>query len=230
MIGRIGIGSLLFAVLAAGLSASDDGFRNWPQDRAVQILTKSPWAKQETFTSVVGGIGSGLQGEKEIYSTYFVRLLSASPIRQAFARLRQIELDYDRTSPDERNRIDKGLRPGLDADFSRWIVVAVAFRCNNVREQTRVERFFENETAATLRLRAYLSTATHPRVELHSYFPPRDKTVGAKFVFPRKIDGVPIVQPGDGEVVFEFDTPSAGPEMRARFVLSEMMLDGALEL
>ena len=68
-------------------------FHQWPMDKAVKILNDSPWAKQETFTRVIRGVGSGISGEKEIYNTFYVRFLSARPIREAYARVQQIQYE-----------------------------------------------------------------------------------------------------------------------------------------
>ena len=72
---------LAFPAFAAGADLWEQPYLKWTLEEAVEILNQSPWARQETFTRVIGGIGSGLHGEKEIYSTFFVRLLSARPVR-----------------------------------------------------------------------------------------------------------------------------------------------------
>jgi len=35
-------------------------FTNWSLEQAVAALNESPWAKQPTFTKVLGGVGSGI--------------------------------------------------------------------------------------------------------------------------------------------------------------------------
>src|SRR5262245_2057413 len=66
-------------LFAAG-GAVQKPFRRWTLEEAVEILTDSPWARQETFTRVIGGVGSGVLGEKEIYNTFYLRFLSALPV------------------------------------------------------------------------------------------------------------------------------------------------------
>jgi hypothetical protein len=210
--------------------AGDPDFTSWSLEKAAGILNRSPWSKQETITQVVGGIGSGIQGEKEIYNTYFVRLLSARPVREAYARIRQIQLGYDQLSAAKKAEVDTDLARLLDLDVENWIVVGVAFRSNNPRQQSSIERFLESETTQTIRNRAYLATKRHPRVLLEAYFPPRDWMVGAKFVFPRYLNGEPVVSPDDKEFVFEFDTPVSGPELRVSYSVAELKWEnGGLE-
>jgi len=77
--------------------------------------------------------------------------------------------------------------------FGEWIVVAISFRSNDPNQESNVRRFFERENAETLKRKAFLSTRQFSQIPIHTYFPPRDEGIGAKFVFPRSIDGAPIV-------------------------------------
>src|SRR4030067_3720396 len=96
--------SLLLALRSA--LPADEAVPNWPMAKAVEILNSSPWARHETFTRVIGGVGSGVSGEKEIYNTFYVRFLSARPIREAYARIQQIQLGYDTMTSDNRSQFD----------------------------------------------------------------------------------------------------------------------------
>jgi hypothetical protein len=169
----------------------------------VRLLNSSAWARQETFTRVIGGVGSGVSGEKEIYNTFYVRFLSARPIREAYTRVQQIQNGYDKWKPQEKRRFDALTKASLDLDVDRWIVVAVSFRSNDPNEESLLRQFFESETASTLRNRVFLSTDSFSQVELAAYFPPKEEGVGAKFVFPRKIEGVPVVSQTGEQITFE---------------------------
>src|SRR5262249_12499637 len=145
---------------------------------------------------------SGLLGEKEILNTFFVRLLSARPVREAYARIQQIRAGYDGLSPEEKRRIDASLLSVLKLDTSRWIVVTVSFRTNDESTEIAVRQFFETQTTDSMSLRARLSTDRFAQVELAAYFSPVDEEVGAKFVFPRRVDGVAVASKEDQNVVF----------------------------
>lgn len=194
---------------------------SWSREECLKILTDSPWVAKDTTTRVIGGVGSGVQGEKEIFSTYYVRLFSARPVRRAYRRLLELEAGVPPETDDPA---------GEDAIFRNWIVVAVTYRCNNPREQARIEQFFQTGTTETMKNRAYLTTSRHPRIPLAEYFPPQNPLVGAKFVFPRFLDGNAIVGEDDDSLVFEFDTPVEGPQMRIRFDLEKLRVEGRLEL
>jgi hypothetical protein len=203
--------------------------QKWPASKAVEMLNSSPWARNETFTQVISGVGSGVSGEKEIFDTFYVRFLSARPVREAFARIQQIQYGYDLLSAEDRQRFDQLILPELDLDVSRWIVVAVTFRSNDPNEESAARRFFQKETAETLRSKAFLSTDRFPQVPIVAYFPPREEAVGAKFIFPRIIDGVPVASKTDRKISFELlEVPGAKPRLRATFGVKEMLVNGVL--
>jgi len=177
---------------------------------------------------VIGGIGSGIQGEKEIYNTFFVRFLSAAPIRQAYARVKQIHVGYDELSESERGKVDEEINLGLDLDVSDWIIVAVTFRSNNLDQQSRVDQFFQSNTVETLRNRVFLSTDSFPKLYPTAYYPPKEESVGAKFVFPRTVDSIPAITADDEMVVFELDVIGMEPDLRTIFSVQEMMIEGVL--
>ncbi len=217
---------ILFALLAG---APPDAFTRWSMDKAVQMLNTSPWARQETFTRVISGVGSGISGEKEIYNTFYIRFLSARPIREAYARVQQLNHGYDNMPIDERRHFDKAQRNNLDMDMSHWIVVSISYRSNDPNEESSLRRFFQSETAKTLKNKAYLSTPSFPQLEVSEYFPPREESVGAKFVFPREVNGVPILSKDSGNLTFELlEFSGAKSRLRATFAVKPMVVDGEL--
>ena len=118
----------------------------------------------------------------------------------------------------------------IDLDVEDWIVIALSFRSNDPRQESRIRRFFLSETTETIKTRAFLSTVRFPKLPIHAYFPPNDESVGAKFVFPRRLDGIPVVSPEDKSFAFELDTPGSGPQLRTVFSVPEMTTKGELEL
>jgi len=201
-------------------------YRRWTMEEALEMLTDSPWARRETYTHVVGGIGSGISGEKEIYNTFFVRFLSARPIREAYARVKQVQANYDSLPREGKRKLDAALAPGLGLPVQSWIVVTVAFRSNDPGTELRIREFLEVQSAESLRTRAFLSTTRIPQVELETYFPPLEESVGAKFVFPRLVDGRPVIAREESRVAFELDLPGFDPDLRVSFPVSSMLVKG----
>jgi hypothetical protein len=230
----MGLSSFFGVLLAlmAGSAASwitQEPFSKWSMNKAVQVLNVSPWAKQETFTRVISGVGSGISGEKEIFNTFYVRFLSARPIREAYARVQQIQHGYDKMSPEEKAQFETAQTPNLDLDVSRWIVLSISFRSNDPNEESMVRRFFQSETVKTLKTKVYLSTPSCPQVELSAYFPQREESVGAKFVFPRDVNGVPVLTKESSDITLELiDVPGTNARLRSTFAVKPMIVGDQL--
>jgi len=205
-------------------------FSQWSVDEAVSVLNKSPWARQMTFTRVVGGIGSGVFGEKEIYSTFFVRFLSARPIRQALVRLQQIQQGYDRMDTTARSEFDGLTERLLDPDLGRWIVLTVNFRSNDPDTERSVKQFFQSQSFETIKNRVHLSTVRFPQLEISAYYPPQGDAIGAKFVFPRQVDSVPVLTDEDRTVSFQLDPVGMDSGLIVDFSLAPMKINGELVL
>ena len=178
-------------------------FMEWSMEHAVQILNDSPWARTESIARVIGGVGSGVSGEKEIYYTFYVRFLSARPIREAYTRVQLIQHGYDDLAAVEQQRFSDLIHKRVEIDFDQWIVVALSFRSNDPNEESRIRQYFQSQTTGTLKNNAFLSTANFAQVPMVNYFPPREEGVGAKFIFPREVDGVPLVTLDDRQITFE---------------------------
>jgi len=219
---------LIFFVLALFPESAvwEKDFHSWSLEEALSILNDSPWAREQTATRVVGGIGSGIAGEKEIYERFYVRLLSARPIREAYARADRLISNTESVDPTAA----KSAKDSLDLDTSDWIVVAVAFRSNDMSREQEVKRELQTQTTETMKIRAYLSTARFPQVRIMAFFPALEDGVGAKFVFPRKINGEAVVTAGDQNLIFELEMPGDMPDVRTTFKVREMMVKGELIL
>jgi hypothetical protein len=218
--------TLLLSIAPAGQSV-EQLVPKLSLQKAVEVLNSSPWARHETFTRVISGVGSGVAGEKEIFDTFYVRFLSARPIRDAFARIQELQYGYDTLAEQDKVRLASMIQPGVQLDVRNWIVVAVSFRSNDPNEESTARRFFQKETTETLRNKAFLVSEQFPQIQIAAYFPPRDEGVGAKFVFPRILNGVPVVSKTCRKVTFELlEVPGASPRLRASFSVKDMLING----
>ncbi len=194
-------------------------------EEAVAVLNKSAWARQQTYTRLVGGIGSGVFGEKELYSTFFVRFLSAPPIRQALLRLAELGSGYENLDEVKRRDLAAVVR-SLDRPSENWIVVTVNFRSNDPDTERTMKQFFQSQTVETVKNRVYLSTLRHPNLSVVAYFPPRGDGLGARFVFPRRVDSEPVVTAEDKSVSFQLDVPNLESDVVVSFPVSQMVVNG----
>jgi hypothetical protein len=62
-------------------------------------------------------------------------------------------------------------------------------------------------------------------VELSAYFPQREESVGAKFVFPREFNGVPVITKESPNITLELiDVPGTNTRLRATFEVKPMIV------
>lgn len=151
---------------------------------------------------------------------YRVRLLTAKPIRAAF--LRKVELQG---APPARVA---QLRPFVDRDFGDLIVVTITMDGNDQKRMAPASQELSNADAEILKTTTYLERKDGKRVALMDYRAPTQDGLGAKFVFPRTVDGKPFIEADSGEVRFSTEVGKA-VKISRRFKVSEMMYDGKLE-
>ncbi len=194
---------------------------------AVDILNESPWARHQTITRVVGGFGSGVFGEKEIFSRYFVRIVSAQPVRKAYLAIREdLRQQALRESEETQESEQRDVWALLPDDY---LVLVVTFRSNDPELEREVLNILEAQTTGILRTKAYLSTRRFPQVEIEAYFPPLEEAVGAKFVFPKRVDGQAIFEADEESFVFEVDFPEDAPDLWVTFPVTEAVLPSAFD-
>jgi hypothetical protein len=223
--------TLLFPFLAFSATSwtTLSPFHQWSLDRTVKLLNDSPWARQETYTRVLQGVGSGISGEKEIYNTFYVRFLSARPVREAYARIQQIQHGYDKMPEEKRRQFEQTQLPNLNMDVSQWIVLSVSFRSNDPNEESTLRHFFQSETVETLKTKAFLSTSSFPQVELSAYFPQQEESIGAKFVFRREINGIPVITKDCRKVTLELlGVPGTNSRLCTTFDVQPMVVGNQL--
>lgn len=228
---------------------------DWDKRKAEKMLNSSPWAQtqvetdtsQMTYrpttaggTSSIGSSASSSSGtaatspgqsiqndrrdrgatNQALSVNYHVRFLSAKPIRQAFARM--IELQ------DKNNKgVREQLAPFVARDFNDFIVVAVTFDSSDNRLAGPAFQAFSSATTGTLKNQAYLERSDGKRLFVLDYKPPISDGLGAKFIFPRQVDGQPFLTEA-GDVRF-FAQLSDKITLNTKYKLKDMVYEGKLE-
>lgn len=221
-------------VFLLGADFWEKPFTEWKREEVLKLLNKSPWADHMTFTRQTGvspeGLsqsrtrGGSLGGERELYDTYTVRFFSALPVRQAYVRMLQFMNGYDEMRAEQKKQFDNRFSRVLKMDTSQSIIVALEFSSNDRQLAMNVERMLQQNTAELLKQKVYLISQQLGRVELTEYYPPAADGTGAKFLFPRIIDGKPVVSPQDKEVKFEFYVPGPLSDGQGRSVNHKVYL------
>jgi hypothetical protein len=199
----------------------------WSKDDVTKMLDKSPWGHVITNTDasnlmVTMGVAQTDQGptNQAISWNYRVRFFSAKPIRQAFAR--KLLLDNPNLKPQQ-------LENFVNGDYSESIVIAVAFDSVDRRYLAEREKAFNHSTTEQLAKNVYLELKGGQRIPLEEYSPPTKDGTGAKFVFPRNLNGKPYITDEKELIRFVANMGETGIGFEYRFKVSEMMFEGKLE-
>ncbi|HKP11761.1 MAG TPA: hypothetical protein VJZ91_06605, partial [Blastocatellia bacterium] len=206
---------LSMAALLLSLPLSADAQWNkkpateWTEKDAQKVLDDSPWAHTQVFTSPItlfrGPVtgrqtpGSTSTGEANATHVNFrIRFFSARPIRQAFGRL--IEVKQKHQLADEMVAQLKNLTAG---EFQEYIVVTVTCDSSEAGANVQVAQgLLYSRGTANLKNSTFLETKGGKRVFLQEYQRPRQDGIGARFVFPRMLDGKPFITPESEEIRF----------------------------
>jgi hypothetical protein len=220
---------LLFSILLSApglLLASKDyweqPFEKWKREDVVRMLNDSPWAQNTTFNQVAGG-SAGQAGEKELYYRFTVRFFSARPVREAYVRMSRLMNKYDDMAPEQRQEFDARFQRALNLDVADRVIIAVEYATNDQNVVRDLRTFFETARTDMLKQQVYLISQRLGRVDLKEYFPPSADGTGAKFVFPRTVNGQPVFGPQDKEVRFDFFAPVVNQRIFLTFKAAKMM-------
>jgi hypothetical protein len=206
----------------------EKGYKEWKYDEVEKMLSDSPWSGTVTYTDQRQGRNTrNVGGEMELYNQYTVRFFTALPVRQGYVRMFQIMNKYDELSKDEQKAFDQKFAPAL-RDFDKEVMINMDFASNDPNARMEVDRRLKQITADQLKQSAFLITDSHGRVEITQYHPPSPDGTGAKFVFPRKVDGKEVIQESDKEVKFELWVPGTGHKVFHVWKVKDMKYDGKL--
>jgi hypothetical protein len=233
---------LLTASLAAQIASAQKKQKpwvEWSKDDAQKMLEDSPWAKTQTdtqssqklFTGTANTPSDGLQtgtitrlrrgAVDQPVDIYFrVRLFSARPVRQALARILELQKPPAEAIP--------RLHEFAELKSAKSVVVTLTFESNEQAYLNSIAQTLSSATTATLINTTYLETNDGKRVFLEQYVPPGKDGFGARFIFPRQVDGAPYVKAEAGDVRFHAEYP-AGLTIDRRFKISDLMYNGELE-
>jgi hypothetical protein len=214
----------------------------WSKKECEKTLNDSAWSqtqteetsRQPTQTSAVTQVAApraagreldreGESGENKpaTPTKFFVRFLSAKPVRAAFAR--QVLLAQKEPNPE----LITQLQGFVDRNFADYIVVSVGVEVGDERQGAMLSRAFTAATTDALKQTVYLERKDGKRVFLMEYRAPVGDGMGAKFVFPRALDGQPFLSEADN--VRFYAQLSEKLKLNTRYRLSDMMYDGKLE-
>jgi hypothetical protein len=240
------ISACFVVVLLAGvvLAQKQKPWTEWSKKDVEKTLTDSAWGQTQSEgsseQSSSGGSSAvtqvaapraadrdinraGESGEAKPSSLvkYHVRFLSAKPVRAAFARM----VLLTKNQADEA--LTQQLQGFIDRDFNDYIVVSVGVQVADQRMTPAVMRAFTTATTESLQKNVYLERKDGKKLYLMEYRAPVEDGMGAKFVFPRTMDGQPFLSQDD--TVRFVAQLNEKVKLNTRYKLSDMLYDGKLE-
>jgi hypothetical protein len=205
-------------------------WKEWSKKDAEKVLSKSPWAQQQVDQDFVEptpltrprdpSIDATLKQNEGMTSS--IRFFSARPVRQAFVRI--IQLQKKDLTPEMMTR----LNTFAETPSENLIVIAVAVENPDANLLGKAMQIYRNATTTKLKNTTYLERSDGKRLFIEEYTPPGGDGFGARFIFPRTLDGKPFLSPEHTTVRFVSELDSS-IKLRMDYKVSEMMLDGKLE-
>lgn len=224
------LGLICFATVAYA-QWEKKSYKQWSEKEALAVLNNSPWGQTQIYTDTSHmfdtgrAVDSNQRREVEVPQVKFhIRFFSSKPIRQATSRL--VELM-------QKGKVSKQLEAQLEAlanaNFPDYIIITVTTEAAQAGSLMGLAAsLLDRQTTSQLKNDTYLSLKGGKRVFLLEYQPPRNDGLGARFVFPRLVDGKPVISLEDQEVLFH-SSLNAGPDLSMRFKIKDMMFGGSLE-
>jgi hypothetical protein len=154
--------------------------------------------------------------------SFQVRFFSARPVRQALARIMELE---NKPPAD----VVAKLHNFAEMQSPSSIIVTVTFTSNDQRYSGIAMQEFNSAATGTLKNDAYLQRSDGKQLFLEEYVPPGKDGFGARFIFLRELDGEPFIKDANGDLRFYVKFPN-GIKVDRRFKLADMMYQGQLEL
>jgi hypothetical protein len=154
--------------------------------------------------------------------SYRISFLSSRPVRQALARM------IVAAEREPNDQLVSQLQAFVERDFSPYIAIAVTVSSTDGRLSGPVLQAINSATTGTLKNKAFLERQDGKRLFLQEYHAPIQDNLGAKFIFPRVVDGQPFLNSTSGTVRFyaEFNDSF---KLNMRYKVADMIYDQKLE-
>lgn len=208
-------------------------YKEWSQKECTKLLEDSPWSKQFTLTRVTvmdDSTDRTSSDSQQPYIKYQVQFRSAMPVRQAIVRQMQLAQKYDSLAPEQKQQFDKSAEQFLAANMENAVVVYVTYATNSQPNDLELARYWQSQTTEVLKNYVYLTPGKGNKVYLGQYVVSQGGQRDFQFVFPRQVDGKPILNPTDKSLKLEFTLPVVGRMGDGRafmeFKVEKMIFEG----
>ena len=223
----------LLCPIATSAQWNKKPYDEWSEKDADKLLKNSPWARTETFTDASAMFRS-VQGQTPttgtvgtpqtaLYVNFRIRFLSAKPVRMAVKRM--TELKHKEEVPAE---LASSLDDFVNTEFKDLIIVVVNVDSDQPGPNaSQAISLLQTTSTAAIKNNTFLQVGKE-RVFLQEYQTPRSDGLGARFLFPRLVDGKPFITADEKEIRFVAEL-SSSHKLNQRFKIKDMMYEGKLE-
>ncbi|MBO0719467.1 MAG: hypothetical protein J2P41_01505 [Blastocatellia bacterium] len=234
---------VLLMILSAAAQKKTKPWTEWSEKEVNKMLNDSAWGQTQTETDTsemfytpsssgnnpIGnrpldnpssGSNRSRQGQvnQSMNVNFYIRLLTARPIRQALAR-RVLA---------QKPELAEQLKAFVDRQNDKFIVVTVDYESKDERFSGPAMQIFNSSNTGILKNSTYLENKDGKRLFLEEYITPSNDGMGAKFVFPRTLDNQAFVSEQSGYLRF-YAEMGKKIKLNMRFKVADMMYDGKLE-
>lgn len=223
--------------LLAGNFWNEKPYTEWSKEEASKILSDSPWVELQKISPTGLGVeenrrsGGGRPGGGSLTRgsqgrpgrlgaqrtrRYEYRLVSAKPVRMAWARLNMLAGSWD---------VEQAQKYVDSESAKNTIMIAVKVP----PQQDRAE--LDQATTSDLQETTFLKLKKSKRkIGLARYVPPSEAgNVWGYFIFPRQEDGEQPITVSEKEIEFE-SRLNKDTKLRRKFKLKEMLFKGEVAL
>lgn len=233
---------VVLMLVSAVLAQKQKPWTEWSKKDVEKTLNDSAWGQTQTeggnqtptSDSAITQVAAQRSADRQMSRTgesgeakpstvvkYHVRFLSAKPVRAAFARMVMLS----KSEPDEN--LATQLQGFVDREMSDYIVVSVGVEVADEKMGAPLVRAFSGATTEALQKNVYLERKDGKKLYLMEYRAPIADGMGAKFVFPRKLDGELFLSENDSvRFVAQMNEKT---KLNTRYKLSDMLYEGKLE-
>jgi len=222
-------------------------FQQWTKAEVTRLLNDSAWARTQEVRvrprrqvrSVAGQTESesvdrqaALGGAEEARDYKFtIRLRSSLPIRQAIARLVQLEARYDQLSAAEKKSVDAQTANLLECSECRNdYIISVGFGSTNSQGADLIYEWFRGQTIESLKRYIYLANDRGERRELSGFISPKVPGDEAFFFFSRRDQqGRPLLSENDKKVIFRMSELNTNSVTNFTLDVRRMYVAGRIE-
>jgi len=230
-------------------------YQQWSKAEAQMVLRESPWAINQKVLIKYGEMGRRVAGgtvpdtaqgaltntpanvadmagaEAPVDFEFTLRLRSALLVRQALARLKQLEASYDKLSDKERSAFDLKVNGLLECPACKLnYVVSLSSTSKQKPGADAVFTTLKGGRLADLQRYVYIANDIGERRQLIHFVPPKAPGDEAIFFFPRfDNEGLPLLKPDSKELLVNLNDNEVNSVTNFRVALAKLISNGQVD-